>query len=105
MEPEDQPALHCTGIRGYAYCSIGESYSVDCENAYGAKIAANGDFNVAYTTGAFLSGSGDMQKTCSPNSDFGGGIGDGSACETYVVEESDDGGNTWYEIGRYTDCQ
>jgi hypothetical protein len=97
-------------------CSWGRYFNVNCYDddfevtssttgsAYwvwtraGPATARSGYFCLA-PAGAFGGGGDDTGDfTEGPTS------GGGKDCNYYIIEQSDDGGNTWREIGRFSDC-
>lgn len=105
----DQTAEMCAGPSPTPTCSFGAVYAVNCNASGGSRIHVDATYNVAYSDGINATGDGDTDKSCFPSGGGGGGSGGagdggGGRCEQYIVEESDDGGNTWYEIGEFTTC-
>ena len=111
--PQSVPAIYCPEIppsngQGYV-CSRGQAYEVNCRAPGGSRIDVISEHNGRWTNGARGFGTLRDEKQCLPT---GGGVGggggddggDGRSCTTYIIEQSDDGGNTWYEVGRYTVC-
>jgi hypothetical protein len=102
--PYDPPVVFCTSA-GF-FCSAGELYIIDCEATGGSRVRANSDHFVLYVSGRDGDGHVDRDKSCFPTGggNNGNGGGGSTTCETWIVEMSNDGGVTWYEIGRFTIC-
>jgi hypothetical protein len=103
LVPPNMSAVHC-GSMGF-FCDTGWVWEgVDCETPNGSRIEANSDHGVTYLNGNSTSGSINRSKACFPSDDGSGGDDDGEHCDTYIIEMSVDGGASWTEIGRYTEC-
>jgi hypothetical protein len=106
--------LDCDGIyQGHGWwCGDGVARSVNCDDPNGSNIEGSIEGHVSYVNGAYGDGTSMDSKDCDPGSGSGGGggtpraTGGGSSgtCQYYIIEMSDDGGQTWYRIGAFRIC-
>lgn len=95
---------YCSGPTGF--CEWATMRSADCETL-GTTVDSWSQHGGVWPSGARGDGTLEKFRQCTPPSGGGGGDGGGTGqtnCTTYIIERSDDGGNTWREWQRITVC-